>query len=66
MDTFSALPIVASVILANFLSFAFFMAAMKASQLQKAGAKDDQLPLWVYAGLIAAPSLAAFGFYFLH
>lgn len=62
MDVWALWPIVSAVILGNALSFAFFMAAMKASKLQKQGAKDDQLPMWVYAGLIAAPAVSAVGF----
>lgn len=55
--------VVAAVILGNAFSFAFFMAAMKASKLQKNGAKDDELPIWVYAGLLAAPAAFTYGFY---
>ncbi len=62
MDVWALWPIVAAVILGNAFSFAFFMAAMKASKLQKQGAKDDELPAWVYAGLIAAPVVGAIGF----
>ena len=38
-----------------------FMAAMKCSKLQKEGVKDDELPWWVYAGLIVAPLVAMIG-----
>ena len=62
MDVWYLFSVVAAVIIGNALSFAFFMAAMKCSQLQKNGAKDDELPLWVYAGLIAAPAFGAIGF----
>ena len=65
MDVWALWPIVSAVILANALSFAFFMSAMKASKLQKQGAKDNQLPLWVYAGLIAAPIVMSGGFVLL-
>ncbi len=54
-------PYVSAVILGNAVSFAFFMAAMTCSRLQKAGAKDDELPWWVYLGLIAAPVILAVG-----
>lgn len=62
MDVWALWPIVSAVILGNALSFAFFMAAMKASKMQKDGAKDDQLPMVVYVGLIAAPAVSAVGF----
>ena len=55
MDIWQLWPIIAAVILGNAASFAFFMAAMKCSQLQKTGVKDDELPWWVYAGLIVPP-----------
>ena len=54
---------VAAVIFANAVSFAFFMGAMKASQLQMKGVKDDELPLWVYPCLFVAPLAAAGGLY---
>ena len=54
-------PFIAATILGNALSFAFFMAALRCSQLQKAGAKDDELPWWVYLGLIAAPIVMSIG-----
>lgn len=62
MDVWALWPIVAAVIVGNAFSFAFFMAAMKCSKLQKEGVKDDQLPAWVYLGLIAAPTVGAIGF----
>lgn len=62
MDIWAIWPIVAAVILGNAFCFAFFMAAMKCSKLQKEGVKDDQLPWWVYLGLIAAPTVGAIGF----
>lgn len=62
MTVWDLWPYVSAIILGNALSFAFFMAAMKASKLQKNGAKDDELPAWVYAGLIAAPVIGAIGF----
>lgn len=62
MDVWALWPIVAAVILGNAFSFAFFMAAMKASKLQKNGAKDDEFPAWVYAGLIVAPLVMSGGF----
>lgn len=55
------LPLVSAVIIGNAASFFFFMAAMKCSQLQKTGVKDDELPWWVYAGLIVAPIVMAIG-----
>ncbi len=54
-------PFIAATILGNALSFAFFMAALRCSQLQKTGVKDDELPWWVYLGLIAAPAIMAIG-----
>ncbi|MFG6591288.1 hypothetical protein [Sulfitobacter sp. 1A12157] len=61
MDFYYFLQVVAAVILANVASFAFFMAAMKCSKLQKQGVKDDALPLWVYACLLAPLGLAGWG-----
>ncbi len=61
MDIWQLWPIVAAVILGNAASFFFFMAAMKCSQLQKTGVKDDQLPWWVYLGLVVAPLTMAGG-----
>ena len=61
MDIWQLWPFIAAIILGNALSFAFFMAALRCSQLQKAGAKDDELPWWVYLGLIAAPVVMAIG-----
>ena len=54
-------PFISAIILGNALSFAFFMAALHCSKLQKDGAKDDELPWWVYLGLIAAPLVMAGG-----
>lgn len=65
MDVWALWPIVSAIILANALCFAFFMAAMKCSKLQKQGVKDDQLPWWVYVGLIAAPLVFMVGFILL-
>ena len=62
MDIWQLWPIVSAVVFGNAVSFFFFMAAMKCSQLQKTGVKDDQLPWWVYLGLIAAPIITAIGF----
>ena len=61
MDIWQLWPFVAAGIIANGVSFAFFMAALKCSQLQKNGARDDELPWWVYLGLIGAPLLMAAG-----
>jgi len=61
MDIWQLWPIVSAVILGNAASFFFFMAAMKCSKLQKEGVKDDELPWWVYAGLIVAPLVAMIG-----
>ena len=61
LDIWQWWPYVSAVILGNAASFAFFMAAMKCSQLQKTGVKDDELPWWVYAGLIVAPIVGAVG-----
>ncbi|MDI9407821.1 MAG: hypothetical protein QM523_01080 [Candidatus Pacebacteria bacterium] len=54
-------PLVSAIIIGNAVCFAFFMAALHCSRLQKAGAKDAELPWWVYLGLIAAPVLMAGG-----
>jgi hypothetical protein len=54
-------PFIAATVLGNALSFSFFIAALRCSQLQKAGAKDDELPWWVYLGLIAAPVVMSIG-----
>jgi len=61
LDIWQFWSIVAATIVGNAASFFFFMAAMKCSQLQKAGVKDDALPLWVYIGLIVAPVTGAIG-----
>ena len=61
LDLWQWWPYVSAVIVGNAVSFAFFMAAMKCSQLQKTGVKDDELPWWVYAGLIIAPVVMAVG-----
>jgi hypothetical protein len=61
MDIWYWLQIVAAVIVANGLSLGWFLAAIKCHRLQKTGVKDDQLPWWVYAGLIAAPVMGAAG-----
>lgn len=61
MDIWQLWPYVSAVILGNAASFFFFMAAMKCSQLQKRGVKDDELPWWVYFGLIVAPVVAMIG-----
>lgn len=63
MDMSLFFQTVAAVILANAVSFAFFMGAMKASKLQKEGVKDDELPLWVYPCLIVAPLAFTGGLY---
>ena len=65
MTVWDIWPYVSAIILGNALSFAFFLAAMKCSKLQKQGVKDDQLPMWVYAGLIAAPVVMSGGFILL-
>lgn len=59
MDIWQFCAVVAAVVLGNGVSFYFFMAAMKASKDQKNGAKDDELPIWVYPGLMAGPILVA-------
>lgn len=61
MDIWWFLAVAAAVVFGNGVSFYFFIAAMKASKLQKGGAKDDELPIWIYPGLIAAPALVAIG-----
>lgn len=65
METTALFPIIAAVIIGNGLCFLFFVAAVKCHRLQNAGAKDDELPWWVYVGLIAAPAMMAFGGYLL-
>ncbi len=59
LDIWFFFGIVGAVVFGNGVSFYFFLAAMKASKLQKDGAKDNELPLWVYPGLIAGPALVA-------
>lgn len=54
-------PYVSAVIVGNAVSFLFFMAAMKCSRLQKNGVKDEDLPLWVWVGLLVAPATGAVG-----
>lgn len=66
MSTAYFFQIVAAVIVANGLCFAFFMGAMKCSQLQKEGVGDDELPLWVYACLVVPPLFVALGGYLLN
>jgi hypothetical protein len=66
LDFWYFMQIVAAVIAANAASFAFFMGAMKASKEQKAGKKEDQLPLWVYPCLIVPPLIVSLGAYLLH
>ena len=65
VDFYEWVSICAAVMFGNAASFAFFMAAMKCSKLQKNGAKDDELPAWVYAGLIVPLLLALPGVYLL-
>jgi hypothetical protein len=65
MGVYYFCQIAGAVILGNAFSFAFFMAAMKCSKLQKTGVKDDELPWWVYAGLMAAPGFMAVAAYSL-
>ena len=61
MDILQLWPFISATILGNAVSFFFFMAAMQCSRLQKDGAKDDQLPWWVYLGMITAPLTALMG-----
>lgn len=63
MDLWNWVQIVAAVILANAVSAGYFFAAVRCYQLQKRGAKDDQLPWWVYAWLLVAPAIVAAGAY---
>lgn len=65
METGYFYQIIAAVIVANGVSFAFFLGAMKASKEQKKGAADHELPLWVYPCLIVAPLVVALGGYLL-
>jgi hypothetical protein len=55
------MQIVSAVVFANALSLGWFLAALKCHRLQKTGVKDDQLPWWVYGGLIAAPVFTMIG-----
>lgn len=58
------LQIIAAVIVANGFFAAFAFAMYVAWRLQtKEGKADTELPFWVYPCLIAAPALAAIGFY---
>jgi hypothetical protein len=61
LDFWQFWPFVAATILGNALSFAFFFAALTCSKLQKDGAGDDELPWWVYLGLIIPPLSMAGG-----
>jgi len=61
MDIWYWMQIVSAVIVANAFSLGWFLAAIKCHRLQKNGAKDDELPWWVYGGLIAAPALTIVG-----
>lgn len=61
MDIWFFVQVAAAVVFGNAASFAFFMAAMKASKLEKKGVSDDNFPAWVYAGLMAAPLLLSWG-----
>lgn len=61
LDLWQLWPFLSAVIIGNAVSFAFFMAAMKCSQLQKKGVPDDALPWWVYLGLITAPASMVVG-----
>lgn len=65
MDFYEWVSICAAVMFGNAASFAFFMAAMKCSKLQKNGAKDDELPALVYAGLIVPPLFFSLGVYLM-
>lgn len=59
------MAIIAAVMVANLASFAFFMGAMRASKLQKNGARDNELPWWVYLCLIAPPLMISCGAFLL-
>ena len=61
MDILQLWPFISATIIGNAVSFFFFMAAMQCSRLQKDGVKDDQLPWWVYVGMITAPLTALVG-----
>lgn len=61
MDIWALWPIVSAVIIGNAASFAFFMAAMKWSKLEKTGVKDDELPWWVYVCLLVPMGVAMGG-----
>lgn len=55
------LKVVSAVVFGNALVVSWVAAAIKCHQLQKTGVKDDELPWWVYLGLIAAPLTVAGG-----
>ena len=60
------LQVVTAVVVANAACGAFVVGAITATRLEKQGADQDDLPLWVYASL-AAPFLVAIpGAYILH
>ena len=63
MEIWYFVQIVSAVIVGNAASFAFFMGAMECSRLQKSGAKDDELPWWVYVCLIVPPLMVSGGAY---
>jgi hypothetical protein len=65
LDIWQLWPFVSATIIGNAVSFAFFMAALKCSKLQKTGVKDDELPWLVYLGLICAPAVMGGGIFLL-
>lgn len=65
MDIYEYFKVVSAVIFANGFSVAFFLAAMKAINMQKKGAKDDELPLAVYFCLAVPLIVAAVGMGFV-
>ncbi len=61
MSIFELLSIVAAVVLGNAVSAAFAIAAIKSVRLQRDGATNDQLPLWVWIGMAFAPIVVFVG-----
>ena len=61
MDIWAIWPIVSAVIIGNAASFAFFLAAMKMSRLEKTGVKDDEFPWWVYVCFLVPCAVAIGG-----
>lgn len=62
LDIWLWLQYVSAVIVGSGAAIFWAVAGIYSYQLQtKTGAKDDELPLWVYAGFIIAPALGVAG-----